>query len=263
MWGIGNLDTIETVQLKFYKNILNLKKSTPTFMIYGELGVTPLEIDIKTRILSYWAKLIENKENGILSSDIYSITYEMHKRKIIKSCWIDNVKTILNSIGFSGFWIDQSCLNAKWLKSAANQRLKDIFIQQWLTHIDISSHTNTYRIFKQNFQQSNYISKLPDRLCKIMFKFRTRNHRLPVETGRWQGIPFDIRTCQECQLDLGDEFHYLFICPQFKEERKKYLRQYIYKKPNTYKFNELMNTPDHKQQVSLCYLISAIVKKFK
>ena len=113
VWGIGNLDTIERVQLKFYKNILNLKKSTPTFMIYGELGVTPFEIDIKTRILSYWAKLIENKENGILSSDIYSITYEMHKRKIIKSCWIDNVKTILNSIGFSGFWIGQSCLNAK------------------------------------------------------------------------------------------------------------------------------------------------------
>ena len=39
VWGIGNLDTIERVQLKFYKNILNLKKSTPTFMIYGELGV--------------------------------------------------------------------------------------------------------------------------------------------------------------------------------------------------------------------------------
>ena len=187
----------------------------------------------------------------------------MHKRKIIKSCWIDNVKTILNSIGFSCFWIGKSCLNAKWLKTAANQRLKDIFIQQWLTHIDISSHTNTYRIFKQNFQQSNYISKLPDRLCKIMFKFRTRNHRLPVETGRWQGIPFDRRTCQECQSDLGDEFHYLFICPQFKDERKKYLRQYFYKKPNTYKFNELMNTPDHKQQKSLCYLILAIVKKFK
>ena len=133
----------------------------------------------------------------------------------------------------------------------------------WLTHIDISSHTNIYRIFMQNFQQSNYISKLPDRLCKIMFKFRTRNHRLPVETGRWQGIPFDRRTCQECESDLGDEFHYLFICPQFKEERKKYLRQYFYKKPNTYKFNELMNTPDHKQQKSLCYLISAIAKKFK
>ena len=131
----------------------------------------------------------------------------------------------MNSIGFSGFWIGQSCFNAKWLKTAANQLLTNIFIQQWLTHIDISSDTNTYRIFKQNFQQSNYISKLHDRLCKILFKFRTRNHRLPVETGRWQGIPFDRRTCQECQSDLGDEFHYLFICPQLKEERKKILKE--------------------------------------
>ena len=81
-------------------------------MIYGELGVTPLEIDIKTRILSYRAKLIENKENGILSSDIYRITYEMHRHKIIKSCWIDNNKKKLYSIAFSGFWIGQSYLNA-------------------------------------------------------------------------------------------------------------------------------------------------------
>ena len=72
-------------------------------MIYGELGVTPLEIDIKKRILSYWAKLIENKENGILSSDIYRITYEMHRRKIIKSCWIDNVKKICIQSHFLAF----------------------------------------------------------------------------------------------------------------------------------------------------------------
>ena len=33
---------IERVQLKFYKHILNLKKSTPSFMIYGELGAHTL-----------------------------------------------------------------------------------------------------------------------------------------------------------------------------------------------------------------------------
>ena len=263
VWGIGNLDIIERVQLKFYKNILNLKKSTPSFMIYGELGVTPLPIDIKTRILSYWAKLIEGKENDILSSNVYFIMYEMHKNRLIKSSWIDTVKTTLNSLGFSGFWNNQSFLNANWLKKATNQRLKDIFIQDWFTHIDVSSHTNTYKIFKQNFQQRKYISSLPDKLCKIMLKFRTRNHHLPVETGRWKGVPFDRRICQGCQVELGYEFHYLFICPQLSEERKKYLKKYYYKKPNTYKFDELMNTTDHKQLKSLCHLISVIVKQIQ
>ena len=221
---------VERVQLKFYKNILNLKKLTPSFMIYGELGVTPLEIDIKTCILSFWAKLIEGIENDKLSSTVYVIIYEMHKNRLIKSCWIDNVKKLLNSLGFSGFGKDQYFLNAKWLSKAANHRLKDMFIQEWLTHIDISSQTNTYRILKQTFQHSAYISSLPYKLCKVMIKFRTRNHRLPVETGRWQGVPFNGRKCHGCPAERGDEYHYLFICPQFNEKRMKYLKKYYYKK---------------------------------
>ena len=50
LWGVGNVDVLERIQLKFYKHVLNLKKSTPSNMVYGELGVMPLYIDIQTRI---------------------------------------------------------------------------------------------------------------------------------------------------------------------------------------------------------------------
>ena len=36
IWGFGNCDVIERVQLKFYNYIFNLKKSTPSFMVYSE-----------------------------------------------------------------------------------------------------------------------------------------------------------------------------------------------------------------------------------
>ena len=48
VWGYGNIDIIERVQLKFFKYIFNLKKSTPSYMIYGELGIMPLSVDIQT-----------------------------------------------------------------------------------------------------------------------------------------------------------------------------------------------------------------------
>ena len=61
IWGFGNNDVLEKVHLKFCKMILNLKTSTPNYMIYGELGRYPVEIDIKIRIISFWAKLfVEN-----------------------------------------------------------------------------------------------------------------------------------------------------------------------------------------------------------
>ena len=46
IWGTGNIDILERVQLKFFKLIFNLKNSTPSYMIYGELGITPLYVNI-------------------------------------------------------------------------------------------------------------------------------------------------------------------------------------------------------------------------
>jgi hypothetical protein len=45
-------------------------------MIYGEIGRYPLEIDIKSRIISFWAKLLSGKELK-LSKIIYNLCYYM------------------------------------------------------------------------------------------------------------------------------------------------------------------------------------------
>ena len=41
-WGYENLDVIERIHLKFLKHVLNLKTSTPSYMVYGETGHFPL-----------------------------------------------------------------------------------------------------------------------------------------------------------------------------------------------------------------------------
>ena len=35
IWGFGNIDMIEQIQLKYFEYILNLKKNTPSYMVYG------------------------------------------------------------------------------------------------------------------------------------------------------------------------------------------------------------------------------------
>jgi hypothetical protein len=70
--GFSNNDIIEKVHLKFCKLLLHLKSSTPSYMIYGELGRYSLEIDIKSRIISFWAKLLSGKELK-LSKIIYNL----------------------------------------------------------------------------------------------------------------------------------------------------------------------------------------------
>ena len=62
IWGMGNCDIIERIQLKFLKRIFNLKRSTPTFMIYGELGITPISVGIKKRAISFWSKIVSGHD---------------------------------------------------------------------------------------------------------------------------------------------------------------------------------------------------------
>ena len=38
VWGFENIDIIERIPLKFCKIILNVKKSTANYIVYGELG---------------------------------------------------------------------------------------------------------------------------------------------------------------------------------------------------------------------------------
>ena len=99
VWGFSNNDIIEKVHLKFCKLLLHLKSSTPSYMIYGELGRYPLEIDIKSRIISFCAKLLSGKELK-LSKIIYNLCYYMSIKNVEHFTWLDNVKKILNECGF-------------------------------------------------------------------------------------------------------------------------------------------------------------------
>ena len=259
IWGMGNFDVLERIQLKFYKYIFNLKKSTPSYMIYGELGATPLYIEIQSRIISFWAKLIVNKENAKLSSTVYAAIYSLHERNKMKSQWIDNVKNILCSNGFSGVWYSQSFTNSTWLLKASKQKLIDIFIQNWTTQVQSASESSIYKLYKANFEQSNYMSRLSPFFCKTFLRFRTRNHRLPIEVGRWSGIPRNQRLCSFCN-ELGDEFHYLMSCKHFESERKKYVKRYYYVHPNIIKFDQLMNMKKTVDLKNLCRFINVITK---
>jgi hypothetical protein len=78
-----NIDILEKVHVKFCKLLLNLKTSTPNFMLYGELGRYPLNITVKLKILSFWSKLIDGKQSKLSS---------------LTSKYFSNLKSDLNNL---------------------------------------------------------------------------------------------------------------------------------------------------------------------
>ena len=165
-------------------------------MIYGELGIIPIKVDITSKMISYWVNLVDdihknyaNLDLAKLASRVYYLLQDLHYKNKIKSPWIEHVKTSLCSSGFSGVWYSQSFINRKWIVKSFTQKQKDLFVQSWISDVERSSNNNIYKYIKGHFEQSIYVKELPSGLCKTFIRFITRNHRLPIETGRWSSIP--------------------------------------------------------------------------
>ena len=93
----------------------------------------------------------------------------------------------------------------------------------------LSSKGKQYLMFKDNLNFEKYLINVSKFYYSKIIKYRTGNHRLPVETGRWDDIPLNERKCKICTKDdFGDEYHYLFTCDFFKSDRKLYLKPYFY-----------------------------------
>ena len=122
--------------------------------------------------------------------------------------WLENVRSILISCGFSGIWDNQSFPNRNWLVKSIRQKLTDLFLNEWKPQVESNSSCYIYRPFKQKFGFEEYLINAP---AKYLIKFRTRNQRLPTENGRWRRIPRENRKCHLCHSDIGDEFHYLLV----------------------------------------------------
>ena len=92
-----------------------------------------------------------------------------------------------------------------------------------------------------SFRRIHILVYLSYRERGIMAKFRCRNQNLPIESGCRRGIPRNLRICELCTQDIGDEFHYIFNCPHFEVLRKKLIKKRHRNSPSSVRFETLMN----------------------
>ncbi len=244
IWGYENcnIGLLEKLQIKFLKHLFRLSKSTMTNMIYGETGIYPLRVLIKMRMIRFWSTLISCNTHKY-SSKLYSVLHNLYISNLYSSKWIQSIKDILIETGFDCVWESQSFLNRENLCKNVSHILKDQFHQEWKQALNQSNKCLYYVNFKTSFCRENYISQLPDVYVINLFKFRCSNHKLPIEIGRYSGMPRQNRICKECNLDvLGDEFHFIMECPKYKQLRDDYLPKSYMSPRSVYNFCKLFSS---------------------
>ena len=125
-WG----SAIERIHLKFCKRLLNLKQSATDSMVYGKLGRYPMEIQIKTRMITYCLRLINGKDKKYAKL-LYELGFKLQQENRGNIGWFENIKSFLNHSGLCNIWLERTTHSTKWLKANIKLRLTDQFKQNW------------------------------------------------------------------------------------------------------------------------------------
>ena len=263
VWGMENIDLIEKFHNSFLRKITNLKKSTPIYMLHAELGRYPLQINIKMRMINLWLSIITGKFNK-LSNITYKILKSEFDSGVYEHKWPKSIKNILDSVGMSELWQAGQIQNVNATRNYIRQTLIDQNLQTWQANLEMSTKGLNYKLYKSDINIENYLTLFPRKVYYPIIRFRTTNHKLPVELGRWENVPFDERKCIKCNSSsLGDEFHYLLECNYFARERHMFLKKYFYKHPNIIKYKKLMTSTDIVTIKNLSKMLDVILKVFE
>ena len=90
----------------------------------------------------------------------------------------------------------------------------------------------------RKFNLTLYYNFADDRFRAAITRWRLSNHKLQIETGRYNGTPRENRKCYTCNADENEE-HAVFVCPIFGYIRTNF-KQIIEK----YKSIRTLSNPD-------------------
>ena len=256
VWGFSQANAIERVHLQFCKRLLGVKKTTQNDFIYGELGRTSCITKRYILIIKYWFKILLSEDVKYIKL-VYNMMLEDLELNANKTNWTSLLPHLLFSMGFNEVWIQQGVGNINNFISVFKQRLTDNFIQNWQSRLAESSRAIFYRSFA-TFQFQPYLDKVNVfKYLQAYSKLRMSSHRLEVEAGRWvrqNRVPILERKCSFCNI-LEDEYHFVIQCAAYSELREKYISKYFWKRPNMFKFVELINSSNINYIRKLCIFI--------
>lgn len=129
IWGFSSAISIDKVQRKFCRWMLNVKQSTHNLAICSELGLYPLVIERQVRIVKYWLKLNSNESGNIILSTVYRSMIDDVSNGATN--WLSKVKHLLESNGFADTWLYRDSVICDRFTPVLRQRLMDTYLSNW------------------------------------------------------------------------------------------------------------------------------------
>ena len=199
----------------------------------------------------------------IILKEVYNVS--LNDCNNSKKGWMSSLKVLLYTYGFNDVWDYPDSVNSNMFVPLFKQRVIDYFMQSWNTDKENSSVLCLFNHVKTSFVYENYLDILPNNLRFFLTRIRISSHSLNVQVGRYQRNRTirSERYCVYCNLrDVEDEYHFILICPCYRDLREKYIKRFYYFRPSMYKFIEMVKSGKRNILLNLCiYIKSALLQR--
>ncbi len=226
---LENNYTGNTLELKFYKRLLRVKRNAATVGVRGELGRHPIGLYALANSLKY-LQTVMNKENEKL---VKQALVESQNLGETQSSWYKHVKEIEKTLNVQTPRTNTKS-SVKMYYKATMKKLKVAYENEWFKQLTAKeskkkgkgqNKLRTYNQLKQNFKQETYLTNIHNtKHRKSTTQLRISAHTLHIESQRGADRTPNERICTLCTgQHMEDEYHFLMQCPIYQNHRSTLL----------------------------------------
>ena len=206
---------------------LGVNKYTPNVAIQGDMGLRVPWQHQWIEIIRQWCR-VHDMQDVRLNKRIY-----IWSKDVRGSTWYSRLVAMLHKTNLSDYLIHDS-INKDMLISDLKEKLENMFYQKWSAELfkleskskKGNNKLRTYNTFKKDFVSECYVfTTMPRCHRSAMAQIRCGTAPIRLETGRYEGIPVEQRTCPLCKEAVEDELHIILECPVYNDVRHELLNK--------------------------------------
>jgi hypothetical protein len=226
VWGDRSFSCVNAVHNKALRFFLGVGKYTPNAALAGEMAWQPPVVRQWKSIFTFWARL-SNTNSSRLNKRIALWAHG----KANNNCktWYFRVKSKLFECRLSHFYDISNYVSKHAIVDSAICFLMDKYVCDWKQLINRSvgssgrgrNKLRTYCTFKKDYSVENYCTMIMPPLHRSAFcKFRCGVAPIRLETGRYENLSEQNRTCPFCVNNVESESHVILQCSLYDDYRR-------------------------------------------
>lgn len=228
IWGDRQFSCITAVQNRAERFYLGVGRYTPNAAVHGDVGWLSPFVKQWKLIINQWYRIGVMDDNR-LNKKVYKWAFRANNNN--RKNWCFRVSKMFQECGIENLFseVDISVINKRYVIAKIQDKLHNDFLEKWSQDInrDTALRGNgrnklrTYKLFKHVYRSEPYVTNiLPFKHRSAFAKFRSGVAPLRLETGRYERLQPEQRTCFHCTDMIESEEHVLLVCPLYEDLRE-------------------------------------------